>query len=133
MEHPKDPCGPCGSAYGAPTTASDDDTSDLPCTFCDRDKYDNVWAPGADPTGVLNPCLLDTMCESEIVNIIEHDDRARADLKKITSNAHLLHLAEAVPRLPGVEEGDRLQTQINRSADSMVLYTHFRGIPPFNQ
>lgn len=132
MGHPKDPCGPCGTADGAPTLAGDGSAIG-PCTFCDRDKKDNVWAPGADPTGAKNPCLLDTMTVDQIVNSIQRDERARADLKKITSNAELLALAEDVPRLPAYEQGDRLQTEVNRSAESMVMYTHFRGQPPFNQ
>jgi hypothetical protein len=105
-----------------------------PCTLCDQAWLDNVWVERADPTAV-GVCLLDTLTEDQVINIIERDDKARADLLRVTSNQRLLELARIIPRLPEVEECDREQTLANRSGTpaSIPFYAIFRGQPPFNQ
>jgi hypothetical protein len=115
--------------------------SDHPCeeehecreTYCDRDRKNNVWLEGANPDGSGGVCLLDTMTESQVINSIQRDPTARADLLRVTSSRHLRHLAETLPDLPKVEEGDQLQKEINAQADSIPFYSIFRGQPPFAQ
>lgn len=95
-------------------------------TKCDRDRTNNVWVEG-------EVCLLDTLGRANIVAILQADQRAREDLLRVTSDAELLDLARTVPLLPSESEGDRVQKELNRSADSIPFYTVFRGQPPFNQ
>jgi len=107
-------------------------TPEQPCTACDRDRRNNVWVEGAvDSNGVGGICLLDTLCEQQIVDIIQRDERARQDLCRVTSNPELHKLAATVPRLPKVNEGDELQKEINQN--TIPFYTLFRGQPPFAQ
>jgi hypothetical protein len=105
-----------------------------PCTLCDQAWANNVWVERADPTAV-GICLLDTLTEDQVIHIIERDDKARADLLRVTSNSRLLELARTIPRLPEVEECDREQSLFNRPGTpaSIPFYAIFRGQPPFNQ
>ncbi len=115
---------------------STDDTDDTtPTTFCDRDRVNNVWIEGVtDPeTGEGGICLLDTLTEAQIINSLQRDERARADLLRITSNERLLELAAEVPRLPTVEPEDQLQRETNKDSESIPYYSQFKGNPPFNQ
>lgn len=104
-----------------------------PTTYCDRDRKNNVWVQGADENGAGGVCLLDTMTESQVVYSLQRDPKARADLKRVTSNADLLALADAVPTLDEDELGDGLQSKTNRNADSIPFYSIFKGQPPFAQ
>ncbi len=110
-----------------PTTA--------PCTYCDLDRKNNVWVEGAvDDNGNGGVCMLDTMTESQIVGVLQCNERAREDLLKITSDPCLRQLAETVPRLSTEEPADQLQRQTNRHKDSIPFYTVFRGTSfPFAQ
>jgi hypothetical protein len=102
------------------------------CTLCDGDRRDNVWIEGGDrATGEGGVCLLDTLTQEEVVYVLQRDEKARADLKRVTTNAELLALATEVPRLPTVEAGDDLQKQM--STDAGAFYSVFRGQPPFAQ
>lgn len=104
-----------------------------PCTYCDRDRKNNVWVEGVqDENGNGGICMLDTMTEAQIISVVECDDVARADLKRVTSDPHLLELADKVQRLPTEEEGDKLQREMNRHADSIPFYA-FRGHLPYPQ
>lgn len=96
----------------------------------------NVWIErggGPDDKNALGICMLDTMTDPMIINVLERDEQARADLFKITTNAHLLELARTIPRLPVVETMDAEQAQFNQSNDphSIPFYAIFRGQPPF--
>jgi hypothetical protein len=79
--------------------------------------------------------MLDTMCEAQIIYVLERDDKARADLLKVTSDPHLRELARTVPRLPTVEQTDVEQANINQpnNSGSIPFYAIFRGQPPFAQ
>lgn len=103
-------------------------------TYCNGDTKDNVWVERApwspDAAGI---CLLDTMCEDQIIDVLTRDDRARADLLRVTTDPHLLELARTVPRLPSMEPEDALQKEINRDKDSIPFFSIFRGQPPFAQ
>lgn len=98
----------------------------------------NVWVEkGCNPgdenaTGV---CMLDTMCDAQIIYVLERDDQARKDLLKVTSDQHLRELAKTVPRLPTVEQADVEQANINQpnNSGSIPFYAIFRGQPPFAQ
>lgn len=96
-------------------------------TYCDRNRANNVWVEGADENGNGGICLLDTMTEAQVVGVLEVDPRARKDLKKVTSDPHLLSLADSVPELPETSELDDLQKNLNRNADSIPFYSLFRG------
>lgn len=117
------------------------------CTRCDlyQQGEENVWVSKASSgTGLVGPdatenvigvCLLDTMTDAQIIYVLEHDEKARADLQKVTTDPHLLHLAKTVPRLPVVEETDADQALINRPNEPAQnpFYAIFRGQPPFAQ
>jgi hypothetical protein len=127
-----------GTCSGNPEALGDLNTvpecGDETCTFCDGDLRDNVWIEGGNrETGEGGVCLLNTMTEDQIVYVLQRDEKARADLKRVTTNEYLLRLANEVPRLPTVPEGDELQRTVNRNQDSVMLYSVFRGQPPFAQ
>src|SRR5581483_10348281 len=84
-----------------------------PCTKCDQDTTDNVWLERGTP-GAIGICLLDTMTEDQVITVLEHDERARKDLLRVTSDPHLLHLARTITRLPVMEEMDAIQKDMNR-------------------
>jgi hypothetical protein len=100
-------------------------------TACDRDRKNNVWVEGADADGNGGICLLDNLCEQQIVDIIQRDEVARVDLIRVSTNPELHKLAVTVPRLPGHNEGDKLQQEMNQG--TLPFYTVFRGQPPFAQ
>jgi len=101
------------------------------CTNCDRDTKNNVWLERGTP-GAIGICLLDTMTRSQVIYCLEHDERSRADLLRITSNPDLLELAATVTRLPTVELMDAMQSDFNREGPSTnVLYSTFKGISPW--
>lgn len=102
-------------------------------TYCDRDRKNNVWVEGADAEGVGGVCLLDTMTEAQVVGVLQVDETARADLRRVTSDAYLHGLADRVPRLPEINEGDESQKTLNNNTDSIPFYAIFRGQPPFAQ
>ena len=105
-----------------------------PKTFCDRDRKNNVWVEGVvDENGVGGICLLDNLDRGQVISILECDEVARADLKRVTSDPCLLELADTIQRLPTEEEGDKLQRELGRQADSIPFYSIFRGQPPFAQ
>lgn len=139
MGHPTDPCGSCtgcGAVFEDLETFESHEcvfTSTSGYTFCDADRKNNVWVEGADAEGVGGICLIDTMTKSQIVYVLQRDEQARADLKRVTTNVDLQELADTVARLDPEPEGDKLQTEINRNSESLILYTHFRGQPPFGQ
>lgn len=116
-----------------------DDSNDSNCgcppaeTLCNLDRRNNVWVEGADANGVGGICMLDNMTEDQVVGVLKVDDRARADLLKVTSDTRLRELADTVTRLPEKEESDKLQSEINRNKDSIPFYSIFRGNPPFAQ
>lgn len=106
----------------------------LPTTKCDRDKVNNVWVEGHDPEkGVPGICLLDTMEEYQVINVLQRNERARQDLKRVTSDARLLELAEKIPRLSETNTDDDLQKDHGNTTNAGPFYTVFRGQPPFSQ
>lgn len=98
--------------------------TEAPCTLCDGDKTNNVWMQG-------NICQLDTLTEGEIIEIVQRDPRARADLRRITTNERLIEIANTVPSLPSESDGDRLQREM--AGPAPAFYAIFRGQPPFAQ
>lgn len=92
---------------------------------CNGDQTNNVWVED----GV---CLLDNLTDTQVVYILERDEVARADLKKVTTDPHLLNLANTVPRLPTGEFADLLQSEQNRNKDTIPFYSVFRGQGPYN-
>jgi hypothetical protein len=122
-------CG-CGPAVCPPATN----------TRCDRyvPGSKNVWVErGCSPGDENAPgvCMLDDMCDAQIIYVLERDDQARADLLTITSDPHLHELARNVARLPTVEEADVDQALVNQpnNSGSIPFYSLFRGNPPFAQ
>lgn len=123
-----------------PCTCASNECPTPPITKCDRyvPGTKNVWVErgnSANDVNAIGVCMLDTMCDAAIINSIERDDQARADLLKITSDPHLLELARTVPRLPTVELVDAEQAQLNQAnnSGSIPFYSIFRGQPPFAQ
>lgn len=105
----------------------------VPVTKCDRyDGTDNCWVEKGDPSAA-GVCMLDTMDDSQIINVLEHDQRARADLLKVTSDPDLLKLARTIPKLPVQERADIEQALVNKPNEpaSIPFYALFRGQPPF--
>lgn len=98
----------------------------------------NVWVERGDsPNDVTAPgvCMLDTMTDAQIIDVLQHDEQARADLTTITTDTHLLELARTVARLPVVETMDAEQAEVNQpnNPGSIPFYAIFRGQPPFAQ
>jgi hypothetical protein len=109
-------------------------------TKCDlyRTGDKNVWVekgPNLGDEERPGICLLDTMSDEQVIYVVERDDKARADLFKVTSDAHLRNLAENISRLPTQQDDDRLQSDMNRNhaPASNPFYALFRGQPPFAQ
>jgi hypothetical protein len=109
-------------------------------TRCDRyvQGSKNVWVERGDsPNDITAPgvCMLDTMYDDQIIYVLERDQQARADLKTVTSDPHLLELADTVPELPKVEQNDMEQALLNQphNSGSIPFYAIFRGQPPFPQ
>lgn len=128
------------SQEGTPSDTTED--TGIPQTFgqlhggtcCDSDRIRNVWIEGGDPnTGVGGVCMLDNLYEGQVVDILSRDERARADLLKVTSNARLRELAITVPRLPTGIASDQSMKELNRGAVAGAFYSQFRGNPPFSQ
>lgn len=124
----------------SPCSCATNECPPAPTTKCDRyvPGTKNVWVErGNSPNDVnaIGVCMLDTMCDAEIIHSIERDDQARTDLLKITSDPHLLELARTIPRLPTVEMTDAEQAQVNQpnNSGSIPFYSIFRGQPPFPQ
>jgi len=92
-----------------------------PATLCDLDRTDNVWVEG-------DVCMLDTLREDQVIYILQRDEKARADLCRVTSNEHLRELAATVPRLSTERPGDKLQKQGNQN--TIPFYATFKGRPP---
>ncbi len=111
---------------------SDEDTTETtaPITLCDLDRVNNAWVEGADENGEGGICLLDTMSEAQIIYTLQRDEKAREDLRRVTSNVDLQDLANTVPRLTTDREGDVLQSGLNRNKESIAFYSVFRGRPP---
>lgn len=111
-----------------------------PGSKCDlyRPGDKNVWVErGCSSVDVNAPgvCLLNTMSLAQVIYVIEHDDVARQDLLKVTSDPELINLAMTVPRLSTVQDDDKLQSDVNRNHTpaSNPFYSLFRGQPPFAQ
>lgn len=124
---------PCECADSTPTGA-------VRTTRCDRyvPGSKNVWVErGCSPNDVTAPgvCMLDTMTDAQIIYSLERDDQARADLLTVTSDPHLIELANTVPKLPTPEQTDVEQALVNQphNPGSIPLYAIFRGQPPFAQ
>lgn len=118
------------------------------CTKCDLyvQGTPNVWVERGDVSpdlfGAATPdysrtgiCSLDTLKEHQVIYIIERDEKARADLLKVTSDPRLRHLALTIPKLPTQELVDAEQLNQNRPNEpaSIPFYAIFRGQPPFAQ
>jgi len=103
-------------------------------TKCDRDTTNNVWLERGSENA-RGICLLDTLTETQVINILEKDERARADLLRVTSDVRLLELARTTKRLSTAEEADLQQKWANKneSPSSNPFYGVFRGQPPFAQ
>ena len=105
-------------------------------TKCDRDTKNNVWVEkGVGGENCVGICLLDTMTEEQVIDILEKNETARADLRRVTSDARLLEIAAQTKRLTTAEEADLQQKWVNRneSPASNPFYAVFRGQPPFAQ
>ncbi len=128
------------SCQSSPCTCPKLECPTPPTTKCDRYRpgMKNVWVEhGVNPgdENSIGVCMLDTMCDAQIIYTLERDDQARADLLTITSDPHLLEMARTIPRLPVVEDMDAQQAEFNRQNDSAAtpFYAIFRGQPPFAQ
>jgi hypothetical protein len=79
--------------------------------------------------------MLDTMTKEQVINTLERDPQARADLLTVTSDPDLLEMARTVPSLPTPEQNDIEQALLNQphNSGSIPFYSIFRGQPPFPQ
>lgn len=132
-------CTSCGGTIYQPDC---EESPENPCacptpvrkTYCDGDTTNNLWVE-RDPNSpdAIGICLLDTMSEPQIINSLQRSCQARVDLLRVTTDKHLRELALTTPPLPTQEEMDQDQRLLNRDAESIPLYTQFRGQPPYNQ
>jgi len=111
-----------------------------PCSKCDlyRMGDKNVWVERGNSSADVNApgvCMLDTMSDSQVIYVLERDEKAREDLVKVTSDPHLLNFVHTIARLPTQQEDDKLQSDVNRNhaPASIPFYALFRGQPPFAQ
>lgn len=103
---------------------------------CNGDLKDNVWLErGTGGENAIGICLLDTMTEPQIIDVLERDERARKDLLRATTDARLLELARNTKKLTTAEEADLQQKWVNKNEApaSIPFYGLFRGQPPFAQ
>lgn len=108
------------------------------CTKCDRDRTKNVWVERGNNPGSENApgiCLLDTLTEAQVIDIVERDEQARKDLLRVTSDPRLLEIAVKTKRLTTAEEADLQQKWVNKNEAPAgnPFYAVFRGQPPFAQ
>ena len=132
-------CGCNNNPCNCPTTSAAPGCG-CPGTKCDlyRQGDKNVWVErGCSSADVDVPgvCMLDTMTDEQVIYVLERDEKARADLLKVTSDPHLRELAMTIARLPTGQDDDKLQSEINRNhaPASIPFYGLFRGQPPFAQ
>lgn len=105
-------------------------------TKCDRDTLNNVWLEkGTGGENCAGICLLDTLTPAQVIDIVERDPKARADLLRVTSDPTLLDIARHTKPLPTAEEADLQQKWVNKdeAPASIPFYALFRGQPPFAQ
>jgi len=88
-------------------------------TLCDGDITNNEWFG----EGV---CLLDTMTKDQVIYAIQHNPKARDDLRRVTTCDELHDLLDKVPLLPTVQEDDEAQKRMNQT-DCLPFYNVFRG------
>lgn len=103
---------------------------------CNGDLTNNVWLErGTGGENAPGICLLDTLSERQVIDILERDETARKDLLRATTDAKLLDLARNTKRLTTAEETDLQQKWGNRNEApaSSPFYGLFRGQPPFAQ
>lgn len=108
------------------------------CTKCNRDTKDNVWVERGDNPGSENApgiCLLDTLNEAQVIDIVSRDECARKDLLRVTDDPRLIQIAKTTKRLPTTEEADLQQKWVNKNEAPAgnPFYAVFRGQPPFAQ
>ena len=102
-----------------------------PPTKCNKDRTHNMWVEGGNPeTGEGGVCLLDTVTEEQVIWIIERDERARADLLRVTDDPRLLELGNTIARLPTDEDPKPCAGMTNTN---IPFYSAFKGNPPFAQ
>jgi hypothetical protein len=94
---------PCLTCQTEPCACQNEVCVQTPSTKCDLyiPGTKNVWVERGDsPNDVNAPgvCMLDTMCDAQVICVIERDEQAREDLLRVTSDAHLLELARTVPQ-----------------------------------
>jgi hypothetical protein len=121
----------CGCNQTPCTCENTCETPSNATTLCDLDRKNNVWVEGADAEGNNGICLLDTIEEGQLIEVLQRDPLARTDLKRVTSNVYLQNLVDTLPMLPTDYEGDTLQHEQNQG--TLTLYNVFHGVPPFNQ
>jgi hypothetical protein len=86
-------------------------------SLCDGDTTDNYWFE----QGV---CMLDQMDRSQVTYALERVEKARIDLKRVTTNQELHDLVDNVPMLRKTTESDEAM-KMNKS--TLPYYTIFRG------
>ena len=100
---------------------------------CDGDRVNNCWIEGGNPaTGEGGVCLLDNLTDAQVIYIIERDEKAREDLKRVTTDENLLFLANNVPRLPTSDYATEVMREQNKNSDTIPYYSVFRGQGPYN-
>jgi hypothetical protein len=72
--------------------------------------------------------MLDTegVGKAQVVDIIQHNPKARFDLARVTTCQEILQLLKDVPLLTTVQEDDATQSEFNK-ADCLPFYTVYRG------
>lgn len=103
---------------------------------CNGDLRNNVWLErGVGGENAVGICLLDTLTEPQVIDIVERDEKARQDLLRATTDARLLEIARNTKRLSTAEEADLQQKWVNKNEApaSSPFYGLFRGQPPFAQ
>lgn len=85
----------------------------------DGDLTNNVWV-------VDGICLLDTLSVSQVTYVLERSQLAKDDLKRVTTCKDLHCLADSVPLLDKMEEGDRLMKAFGETVP-LPFYDFYKG------
>lgn len=90
-------------------------------TLCDGDTSNNVWYANKQ-------CKLDNLTYDQVFYVLQRNETAQKDLKRITTNANLLWLAANTRLIQDPIEDDEIAAaRINNPKQTLPFYYLFRG------
>jgi hypothetical protein len=119
---PYDPCDACGHIE----LSENVNPCRGKCTVGDlHDVKDNIWFQPQAP-GAIGRCILDEMTYEQVYLVLERYPLAKRDMYRITTNPHLIRLANTVQLMVNEHEDNQIVVdRFNRG--TLPYYTLFRG------